>query len=321
MHILKKSLLALALIASAAAAQAQAWPTKPIRFVVPFPAAGPVDLVARSLSQAIAPALGTQVIVDNRAGAFGTIGSDAVAKSPPDGYTALVMVSGGHSLTPAIMNLKYAPLKDLPVLVGVARSEHVLVTGAKNKGMSMQDFIAFAKANPGKVNVGGIGTGSTNHLAGELFKRSAGFTGLHVPYNGAAPLALAVVSGEVDLAVLDMGGVLPHIAAGNLVPLAVASVKRSEFLPQVPTTAEVGFPALISENVYGIFLPAGVASEVQTKLGSTIVAAVGSPAVQEQLRKSGLVPQVIPRAELDAMIKTQQDKLVPLAQELKIRLD
>jgi len=321
MSILKKSLLAFALVASAAAANAQAWPNKPIRFVVPFPAAGPVDLVGRSIGQAIATTLGTQVIVDNRAGAFGTIGSEAVARSAPDGYTALVMVSGGHSLTPAIMNLKYDPLKDLPVLVGVARSEHVLVTGARNKGMSMQDFIKFAKANPGKVNVGGIGTGSTNHLAGEMFKRSAGFTGLHVPYNGASPLALAVISGEVDLAVLDMGGVLPHIAAGNLIPLAVASAKRSEFLPHVPTTAEVGFPSVISENVYGIFLPAGVAKDVQTKLSSAIVDAVGTPAVQEQLRKSGLVPQGIPRADLDAMIKSQHDKLVPLAQELKIRLD
>jgi tripartite-type tricarboxylate transporter receptor subunit TctC len=321
MSILKKSLLAFALIASAAAAQAQAWPNKPIRFVVPFPAAGPVDLVGRSIGQAIGPGLGTQVIVDNRVGAFGTIGSDAVAKSPPDGYTALVMVSGGHSLTPAIMNLKYDPLKDLPVLLGVARSEHVLVTGAKNKGMSLQDFIKSAKASPGKVNVGGIGTGSTNHLAGEMFQRQAGFTGLHVPYNGASPLALAVMSGEVDLAVIDMGGVLPHIAAGNLVPLAVASTKRSEFLPNAPTTAEAGFPNLISENVYGIFLPAGVPKEVQAKLSGAIVAAVGTPAVQEQLRKAGLVPQVIPRADLEAMIKSQHDKLVPLAQELKIRLD
>lgn len=321
MSILKKSLLAFAFAASAAAAQAQAWPNKPIRFVVPFPAAGPVDLVGRSIGQAIAPGLETQVIVDNRAGAFGTIGSDAVAKSPPDGYTALVMVSGGHSLTPSIMNLKYDPLKDLPVLVGVARSEHVLVTGTKNKGMSMQDFIKFAKANPGKVNVGAIGTGSTNHLAGEMFKRAAGFTGLHVPYNGASPLALAVMSGEVDLAVLDMGGVLPHIAAGNLVPLAVASTRRSEFLPNVPTTAEAGFPNVLSENVYGFFLPAGVPKEVQTKLGGAIVAAVGTPAVQEQFRKAGLLPQVIPRADLEALIKSQHDRLVPLAQELKIRLD
>ncbi len=321
MSLLKKSLLAFALIASAAAAQAQAWPSKPIRFVVPFPPGGPVDLVGRSVGQAIAPTLGTQVIVDNRAGAFGTIGSDAVAKSAPDGYTALVMVTGGHSLTPAIMNLKYDPLKDLPVLMGVARSEHVFVTGAKNKGMSLQDFIKFSKANPGKVNVGGIGTGSTNHLAGEMFKRAAEFTGLHVPYNGASPLALAVITGEVDLAVIDMGGVLPHIAAGNLVPLAVASTRRSEFLPNVQTTAEAGFPSVVSENVYGIFLPAGVAKDVQSKLGSAVEAALGTPAMQEQLRKAGLVPQAIPRADLEAMIKSQHDKLVPLAHELKIRLD
>jgi tripartite-type tricarboxylate transporter receptor subunit TctC len=321
MSIVKKSLIAFALIAAAAASQADEWPTKPVRFVVPFPAAGPVDLVGRSIGQAIAPALGQQVIIENRAGAFGTIGSDAVAKAAPDGYTALVMLSGGHSLTPAIMTLRYDPIKDLPVLVGVARSEHVFVTGAKNKGMTLQDFARNAKASPDKVNIGAIGTGSTNHLAGELFKRTAGFTGIHVPYNGAAPLALAVMSGEVDLAVLDMGAVLSQITSGNLVALAVASSKRSEFLPNVPTTAEAGFPGLLSENVYAIFLPAGVPKDVETKLNAVVVAAVSSPAVQEQFRKAGLAPQVIPKADFESLIKAQRDKLVPLAHELKIRLD
>lgn len=321
MFRLIKSIIAALLIATTALAQAQAWPNQPIRFVVPFPPGGPVDLVARSVGSVITSTLGQPVVVENRSGAIGTIGSDTVAKSPPDGYTALVMVSGGHSLTPAMMRLKYDPMKDLPVLLGVARSEHVIVTGSKNKGMSIQDFIRFAKAKSGNVNVGAIGTGSTNHLAGEMFKRAAGFKGLHIPYNGSAPLALAVMSGEVDFAVLDMGGVLPHIASGNLVPLAVASAKRSEFLPNVPTTSEAGFPSILSENVYGICLPAGVPKDVQIKLGAAIAAAVGTAAVHEQFRKSGLMAQPIARADFEGLIKREHDRLVPLAVELKIRFD
>ncbi|CAN5692913.1 tripartite tricarboxylate transporter substrate-binding protein [soil metagenome] len=321
MNTYRRALFGLVLALPLGALQAQTWPNKPVRMVVAFPPGGPADAVARAIGQAISPALAQQVIVDNRPGALGTIGADSVARSPADGYTALLGFSGGHSLTPAIMTMKYDPLKELPPLLGVARSAMVLVTGSKNKGMTLQDFIKLAKSKSDPVNVGGIGTGSTNHLVGELFKRAAGIKGQHVPYNGASPLALAAISGEVELAVIDVGGVLSYLNSGNLIALAVASDKRSEFLPNVPTTAEAGFPTVVSENVYGVFLPKGVPNDIQSKLGSAIATAIGSQPVQEQFHRLGLVPQVIAKAELDALIKKQAETLVPIAQELKIRMD
>lgn len=320
MHILiKPAVLTLTLFASIAFAQS--WPTKPVKLVVGFPAGGPADSVARALGNAASPNLGQPVVIDNRAGALATIGSEAVARSPADGYTALLGFAAGHALTPAIMNLRFDPIKDLPSIVGVARSELVLVTGGKNKGMTLQDFIRKAKASGDKTNVGAIGTGSINHLTGELFKRAAGFTSQHIPYPGAAPLALAVIAGEVDLAVIDMGGVLAHVTAGNLVPLAVASAKRSEFLPNVPTTGESGFPKVLSENIYGVFLPVGVPQGVQTRMQAALTTAVGSAPFQDQMRKAGLVPQLISHTELDALIKSQSEQFVPIARDLKIRVE
>ena len=320
MSIIKRLLQGLALLAFVGCAAAQTWPSKPVRFVVSFPPGGPLDGLARAVGQGVSPALGQPVVIDNRPGALGTIGSESAARSPADGYTVLVAFSGGHALTPAIMNLKFDPSKDLPPLMGVARSELVLVTGKKNKGISLQDFLKQSRAKKDNT-VGGIGTGSTNHLVGERFKRTAGVQGTHVPYQGAAPLALAVMSGEVDFAVLDVGAVLTHIQAGNIVPLIVASPKRSAFLPDVPTMQEAGFPGVIFENVYGLFLPAGVPKDVQDKLQAATAAAIESAGVKEQLNRLGLVPSVIPKAELESIIKAQAEALVPMARELNIRIE
>jgi tripartite-type tricarboxylate transporter receptor subunit TctC len=320
MSLIKRLLQALALLAFISCAAAQSWPTKPVRFVVSFPPGGPLDGLARAVGQSLSPALGQPVVVDNRPGALGTIGSEAAARSPADGHTVLVASSGGHALTPAIMTLKFDPLKDLPPLMGVARSEMVLVTGKNNKGVPLQDFLKQSRAKKDNT-VGGIGTGSTNHLVGELFKRAAGIQGTHVPYQGGAPLALAVMSGEVDFAVLDVGAVLTHIQAGNIVPMLVASPKRSAFLPDVPTMSEAGLAGVTFENVYGLFLPAGVPKDVQEKLYAATASAMETASVKEQLNKLGLVPSVMTRAELDAIIKSQAEALVPMARELKIRVD
>lgn len=261
-------ILAASLTALASSALAQGWPDKAIRFVVPFPAGGPLDAVARALGEATSAKLGQAVVVDNRAGAVGTIGTESVVRSPADGYSVLLGFSGGHALTPAIMSLRFDPMKDVPPLMGVARSELVLVTGKKAKGQPLAEFIKAAKAKDNSV--GGIGTGSTNHLVGELFKRATGIKGTHVPYQGAAPLAIAVMAGEVDFAVLDVGAALSHVHAGNMVALAVVSAKRSVFLPDVPTLAEGGVRNLTFENLYGIFLPAGVPPDIQARLTQAI---------------------------------------------------
>lgn len=308
-----------ALLAFVTAASAQTWPVKAIRFVVPFPAGGPLDAVARTLAEASGPKLGQPIVVDNKPGAVGSIGTENVARSSPDGYSVLFGFTGGHALTPAIMTLRFDPLKDLPPLMGVARSELVLVTGRKAKGQSLASFIEAARRKDNTV--GGIGTGSTNHLVGELFKRATGIKGTHVPYQGAAPLALAVIAGEVDLAVLDVGAAMAHVHAGNMVPLAVASTKRSSFLPDVPTLSEAGIAGVVFENVYGVFLPAGVPKDVQDRLRSALTAALDTAPVKEQFAKLGVVPSAIAPDQLEALIKSQAATLVPVANELKIRMN
>jgi len=311
-------ILATSLIALASTASAQGWPEKTIRFVVPFPAGGPLDSVARTLAEAVSVKLGQAIVVENKAGAVGTIGTENVVRSPADGYSVLLGFSGGHALTPSIMSLRFDPLKDVPPLLGLARSELVLVSGKRAKGQSITDFIKVAKDKDNLV--GGIGTGSTNHLVGELFKRATGIKGTHVPYQGAAPLSIAVMVGEVDFAVLDVGAVLPYIQAGSMVPLAVASAKRSSFLPDVPTFVEAGVAGVMFENVYGAFLPAGVPREVQNKLGQAISFALDTPAVKTQFGRLGVVPLTMGADQLDAVIRHQAATLVPVAHELNIYL-
>lgn len=303
------------------AAQAQTWPTKPVRVVVPYPAGGSADAIARHLAQAVGGTLGQPVIIDNRPGAGAAIGAEHVARAPADGYTLLLGSPNFHALGPAIMTLRFDPLRELPGLGGVARSEMVFVTGTKHRGQTLQAWIAAARAKDGKTNVGAVGTGSSNHLVGELLKRTANVTAQHVPYAGAAPLAVAVMSGEVDMAVLDVGAVLPHVMAGNMVALAVASTRRSEFLPEVPTTAESGFPQLVAENVYGLFQPVGVPADVQARLAAAVRQALATDALREQYRKAGLVPFATTGAELDTQVKASTDQFVPLVRDLKIRID
>jgi tripartite-type tricarboxylate transporter receptor subunit TctC len=314
----RRMAVAAALFAATGFAFAQVWPSKPVRFVVPFPPGGPLDAVARTIGQAVQSLLGQPIVIENKPGALGSIGTEAVARAPADGYTVLFGFSGGHSLTPATMALRYDPIKELPPVIGVARSELVLVSGRAAKGAGILEFIQRAKERK-ENTVGGIGTGSTNHLVGELFKRATGISGTHVPYQGAAPLALAVMSGEVDLAVLDVGAVLTHIQAGNMAALAVASAARSRFLPDVPTLAEAGVPGIAFENVYGVFAPSGTPREAVDKLAESITGAIASTPVKEQFTKFGLLPVAMPRAELDAAIRAQAAALVPIANELKIR--
>jgi tripartite-type tricarboxylate transporter receptor subunit TctC len=319
MNAMTRLVLAVGACAMSLSCMAQAWPDRPVHLVVGFPPGGPADSVARALAQAIAPALGQPVLVDNRPGALGTIGADSVARATPDGNTVLMAFSGGHALTPAVMKVRYDPLRELPSLIGVARSELVFVTGPQNKGKTLKDLAEETKAKSGQMNIGAIGTGSTNHVVSELWRQRARINAQHVPYSGAAPLALAVMSGQVDLAVIDLGGVLSYIQSGKLVALAVASSKRSAYLPEVPTTAESGFPSAQAENVYCLFTPVGVPAAVRKRLSDAIATAVGQPEVREQFTRLGLVPQVISASELDAVIDQQLKAMVPLVQRMNLR--
>lgn len=316
----KQFMRSFALLALIGTAAAQGFPSKPLRVVVPFPPGGPLDGMARAVSQVASPAIGQPIVVDNRPGALGTIGTENVARSPADGYTVLAGFSGGHSVTPAIMNLRFEPERELPPLMGVAVSEMVVVVNPKHKGKSLQDFVKFAKSQK-EITIGSIGIGSTNHLVGELFRRTAGFQATNVPYQGAAPLSLAVMAGEVEMAVLDVGAVLAHVEAGKLVPLAVASARRSEFLPTVTTFEEAGFPGVVSQNVYCLFVRAGTPVEIQDILRGVFSQAIQSDSVKAQLAKMGLKAAALPASEVSSLINRQRDILVPVARELKIRIE
>ena len=251
---MKRTILALAFAASlvaltTAAGQAQTYPTKTIKIVVPYPAGGPTDLVGRTLAEALTKALKKTVIVENKVGAGGTIGSDSVVKSAPDGYTLLLGLMGPMSIAPKIApNLPYDPQKDLAPIRLVALMPEVLVARPTLGLKTLGDVVAYGKANPGKLTIASAGNGSLPHLAAELLKRETGIDALHVPYRGAAPAVNDLLGGQVDLMFGDGPVVLPQILGNLLVPVVMATDKRLPALPDVPTSIEAGFPTVRSEN-------------------------------------------------------------------------
>jgi tripartite-type tricarboxylate transporter receptor subunit TctC len=302
-------------------AQSPAWPSRPVRIVVGFPPGGSADGIARALAQSMSKTLGQPVLVDNRPGALATIGGEHVARSAPDGHTLMLGFAGGHSLTPAIMTMRFDPIKDLPALAAVSRGEQVFVTNASKNMNSLADYVAWAKANPGKGNFGSIGNGSANHLVSVLFERAAGIKSVFVAYQGAAPALQGLLSGEIDILEVDLAAALPMITSGRLSALAVASTKRSSFLPKVPTSAEAGFQGIVSESVVALFVPVGVPAEVAKTLQRAVSLALGDADVQKVFQTIGVIPFDAAPADVQALIRKQSDELVPLAKELNIRLN
>ena len=222
---------------------AQQYPVKPIRCVVPYPPGGPTDIIGRAIAQKLTESLGQPVFIDNRGGAAGTIGSEQVARSPADGYTLLWGTPGTHGIAPSIYpKLGYDPVKDFAPVTLIALGTNLMAVHPSVPARSVQEFVALAKSRPGKLNFGSAGNGATSHMAGEMLKVMAGIDMLHVPFKGAAPAIVALMGGEVDMAILDAPALLPQIRAGKLRVLAVASERRSRVLPQVPTLAESGLP-------------------------------------------------------------------------------
>jgi tripartite-type tricarboxylate transporter receptor subunit TctC len=278
--------LLLAFVAIGFEAPAQSYPSKPIRLIVAFPPGGGIDTTARVLAKKLAEHTGQQVVVDNRAGAGGIIGSELVAKSAPDGYT-LFMASSSHVLTPSIYpRLPFDPVKDFTAITLVARSPSVLVVHLSVPAKSVKELIALAKANPGKLNFSSAGSGSS-HLAGERFKMMAGVDLLHVPYKGTAPAVVALLGGEVDLMFGNLASVLAHVKAAKLRALGVASLKRNAIMPDVPTIAEAGVPGFEAGAWYGVLAPAGLSRELVDTLHRMIVRAVEAPDVKEILHRDG----------------------------------
>jgi tripartite-type tricarboxylate transporter receptor subunit TctC len=285
-----KRLLA-ALLLAPALALAQAYPTKPVRIVVPFPAGGPADIFGRGLAAGMSSELGQPVIVENVGGVGGVLGVDRAIKSPPDGYMLALNSASTVAIAPfSLSKLPYDVEKDMALITVVVRVPEVLAVHPSVPAASVAEFIAYAKANPGKINFGSAGGGSITHLAGELLNAEAGVKMVHVAYKGAAPAVTDLVGGVVQMGIFDVPVLLGHIRAGRLKALAVTSASRASTLPDVPTTAETGYPNVTSDNWYGLVAPAATPPEVLKKIHSAAVAALNSAAVKEQYAKVSGVP-------------------------------
>jgi tripartite-type tricarboxylate transporter receptor subunit TctC len=268
---------------------AQDFPDRPIRLIVPFPAGGPNDVIARVIGQRMSELLKQHVIVDNRGGAGGVLGTDALAKAKPDGYTIAVTSAGALVISPSMEKVAYDTLKDLQPITLVAKVPEMLVVATSVPATDMKQLVALAKAQPGKLNFASSGPGSLPHLAGELLKLTAKIDIVHVPYRGAAPAVNDLVGQQVQMAFLDLPVLLPQIKAGTLRPIAVGAPERAPTAMDVPTTAEVGMPDLQTENWYGMLAPAGTPAAVVATLNKAALEAMRDPDVKEKLATQGAI--------------------------------
>lgn len=298
----------------AAMAQA-AWPSKPVRIVVPFAAAGTTDLLARALAPELQKAFGQPFIVDNRPGAGGNLGAAEVARST-DNHTILMGTVGTHGINQSLYpKLPYDPIKDFAPITLVAAVPNVLVLNpaqAQKYGINtVQDLIRVAKANPGKLNMASSGNGTSIHLAGELFKSMTGTFMLHFPYRGSGPALLDLMGGNVDLMFDNLPSALPQIRSGKLKALAVTSARRSEALPELPTIAEAGGPSLKgyeASSWFGLLAPSSMPAELVARLQREAAKALHTPAIKERLAGQGAVASGMPSAEFAALIASETAK-------------
>jgi len=292
---LRRKLLAAAVLAactgSTSLVNAQTWPSRPIRLVVPFAPGGAVDLTARTVAQAMSPRLGQQVIIDNRGGAGGNIGVELVTKAAPDGYTLVMATSGQVAINPHMYaRLSFDPLKDLAPITPVGQALNVLCVHPALPVKSVKEFIALAKANPGKLTFASGGTGASDHIAAELFMSLAGIRMTHVPYKGGAPAMVDLLAGNVDSGFSTVATSIGPIRTNRLRALGLTSSKRFELLPQVPTIAEAGLPGYESVSWYGLFAPAGTPAEVVARVNTEAVAALQTEEVRKRMVEFGVMP-------------------------------
>jgi len=292
---------------SPGAASAQSYPSKPVRLVVGFPAGGPADIFGRTFAQALSTGLGQTVIVENKSGVGGVLGIDAVAKAQPDGYMLGFNNQGSVAMAPyALTKMPFNPNKDLAFITVVVKVPEVVVVNPSLPVNTLAELIAYAKANPGKIDFGSAGAGGITHLACELLKAEAKIDVVHVPYKGAAPAVSDLLGGQVKMGIFDVPVVLPHIKSGKFKALAVTSAKRAPSLPDVPTTAEVGYPKVISDNWYGLVAPAGTPPAVLKRIHDASIAALQSPALIEQFAKVSGIPAPMTQAEYLAFLGEEQ---------------
>lgn len=321
--------LTAATVAPGAALAQAAWPSKPIRFVVPFAAAGTTDILARALAPELQKALGQPVVVDNKPGAGGNTAAGEVAKTPADGYTMLMGTVGTHAINAALYpKLPYDPIKDFAPVTLVAGVPNVLVLNAafaqKHNINNVADFIRVAKANPGKFNMASSGNGTSIHLSGELFKSMAGVFMVHFPYRGSGPALIDLMGGSMDLMFDNLPSALPHIRSGKLKALAVTSARRSDAIPELPTIEEAGGPTLKgyeASSWFGLVVPAGTPADIVNRLQAESAKALASPALKERLQTQGAIPSGMSSADFAKFIAAETAKWAKVVKTANAKVD
>lgn len=312
---LMAALVAALSIQTVQAQSADSYPNKPIKFIVPYAAGGASDVTSRLLAQAMTPSIGQSVIVENKTGAGGNIGTDFVAKSAPDGYTMLLAYTGPMAINPTLYkNIPFNPLKDFAAVTLVAEAPLLLGVHPSVPVKNVKELVEYARANPGKIFYGSSGTGGADHLAGDLFMQETGTKIVHVPYKGGAPALRDLVAGNTQMQFMTIPAAIPHIKDGRIRPLALLSNARFELFPDVPTIAEAGLPGVYVNNTYGVTVPAGTPPAIVNKLNAELVKAVKSPEIANRFKELGLVPRYNTPAEFS---KFMQDEHVRWAKIVK----
>ncbi len=303
------AILNIALFPNAADAQARGYPEKPVRFICPFPPGGGVDIVTRILSAKLSEMWGQPVIVDNRAGAGGTVGAGAAAKASPDGYTLLMGGAGAIAISPALYKeIPYDAIKDLTPISLIGTTPMVLVVHPSVPAKSEKEFIAYAKANPGKVSYASAGVGSILHLTMEMLRSMTGMELVHVPYKGIAPALTDLTSGRVVAMVGDLPFLRPHIEVGKIRALGLTTATRSSQLPAVPTIAESGVPGFEAVFWHAVFTPAGVPAAIVAKLNADITQALTTPELRKRLADNGVTAVGSTHEQLIAFVKSETNR-------------
>ena len=275
-------------LSAAMAAQAQSWPSKPVTLLVPFPPGGSTDMIARTLGTKLQEKLGATFIVDNKAGAGGTVGAAAAKRAAPDGYTIFVSSLGPFVIGPhLIKGVAYDPLKDFDYITVAVQAPNVLTVPANSPHKSLADVLAFHKANPGKMSFASAGNGTSDHLTAELFWQQTGTSGLHIPYKGGAPAMSDLLGGQVDATFMNINTGIANIKAGKLRALAITSAKRSPLLPEVPTMDESGVKGVTVYSWQAFAAPKGLPTDIKTKLHDALVAGLNDPQVKPKLLELG----------------------------------
>ncbi|SFD64381.1 Bug family tripartite tricarboxylate transporter substrate binding protein [Paracidovorax konjaci] len=294
---------------AAAPAPAGAYPTKPVRLIVPFPPGGGTDILSRLVATKLTETLHWTVVPDNRAGAGGTIGITEAVKAAPTGYDLVMGQKDNLVVAPYLYkNLPWDPTKDLVAIAHVAYTPVIIATGANSRFKTLADVVAAARAEPGKITYGSPGNGTTIHLAGDLFEKAAGIKLSHIPYKGSNPALMDALAGNVDLLVSSVPSAMGQIKSGKLRPLAVTSIKRSSSLPDVPTVAESGYKGFDVSSWYGIFAPAGTPANVVATVNTEVNKLIAQPEMRAAIQAQGAEPETMGSAQFSALLKTDYAK-------------